>query len=269
MSRYGGRAENKTPFGGIIPLSALSVVSAFGFLTSRHPRGRKKPCWWRVFTPDHRGFAMTAIISHAINTTTVQQRAEDGYIHATAMCKAAGKLFNDYSRLDTTRAYLQALASDTGIPVSQLVVSRRGNTSAFKQGTWVHPKVAIHLAQWLSPEFAVQVSNWVFDWLSGKEVQVRAHTRRPPRRAEAEAPSANLRLVQLPAEGGRFLVILGSSGTPRIIDASQGSLINGDDPSELQTFLREFVPSKNLGIALDIISRRAAFALAGKRSGMQ
>lgn len=212
---------------------------------------------------------MTAIISHAINASTVQQRAEDGYIHATAMCRAAGKSWAHYASNDTTKAYLKALSADIGIPISQLVVSRRGNTSAFKQGTWVHPKVAIHLAQWLSPEFAVQVSNWVFDWLSGKEVQVRAHTRRAPRRAEPETPSANPRLVQLPAEGGRFLVILGSSGTPRILDASQGSLINGDDPTELQTFLREFVPSKNLGIALDIISRRAAFALAGKRSGMQ
>src|SRR5690606_34081967 len=33
--------------------------------------------------------------------------------------------------------------------------------------TWVHPKVAIHLAQWLSADFAVQVSEWVYDWMSG------------------------------------------------------------------------------------------------------
>lgn len=35
------------------------------------------------------------------------------------------------------------------------------------QGTWVHPQVAIHLAQWLSADFAVRVSRWVFDWMSG------------------------------------------------------------------------------------------------------
>jgi hypothetical protein len=34
------------------------------------------------------------------------------------------------------------------------------------QGTWVHPQVAIHLAQWLSPKFAVRVSKWVYDWVS-------------------------------------------------------------------------------------------------------
>jgi hypothetical protein len=37
-----------------------------------------------------------------------------------------------------------------------------------EQGTWVHPQVAIHLAQWLSPTFAVKVSKWVFNWMSGK-----------------------------------------------------------------------------------------------------
>ena len=35
------------------------------------------------------------------------------------------------------------------------------------QGTWVHPQVAINLAQWLSPKFAVLVSKWVFEWMSG------------------------------------------------------------------------------------------------------
>jgi KilA-N domain len=34
------------------------------------------------------------------------------------------------------------------------------------QGTWVHPYVAIHLAQWLSPRFAVRVSQWVHEWMT-------------------------------------------------------------------------------------------------------
>lgn len=111
--------------------------------------------------------ANTPIISHDFNRTAIQQRAEDGYLNATAMCKAAGKRFNDYSVLSTTQDFLAALASDTGILVSQLVVSKRGNSKAFTQGTWIHPHVAIHLAQWLSPEFAVQVTKWVFEWMSG------------------------------------------------------------------------------------------------------
>ena len=34
------------------------------------------------------------------------------------------------------------------------------------RGTWVHPDVAIHLAQWCSPKFAVQVSRWVREWMT-------------------------------------------------------------------------------------------------------
>ena len=29
--------------------------------------------------------------------------------------------------------------------------------------TWVHPQVAINIAQWISPEFDVQVSKWIFE----------------------------------------------------------------------------------------------------------
>jgi hypothetical protein len=36
------------------------------------------------------------------------------------------------------------------------------------RGTWVHPQMAIHLAQWLSAAFAVQVSEWVLEWMTGR-----------------------------------------------------------------------------------------------------
>ena len=32
-------------------------------------------------------------------------------------------------------------------------------------GTWLHPKLAIALAQWCSPTFALQVSDWVMQWM--------------------------------------------------------------------------------------------------------
>ena len=103
-------------------------------------------------------------IKHAYAGAVVEQRAMDGYINATAMCKVAGKLFADYGRLLSTQEFLEALSADMGIPISQLVQSVK---CGFAQGTWVHPQVAIHLAQWLSPTFAVQVTKWVYDWISG------------------------------------------------------------------------------------------------------
>ena len=49
------------------------------------------------------------------------------------------------------------------------------------QGTWVHPHVAINLAQWLSPRFAVRVSQWVYDWMTAagkKKAELPFHLRR-------------------------------------------------------------------------------------------
>lgn len=95
------------------------------------------------------------------------QREEDGYINATALCKMNGKLIADYRRLETTKAFISELSAVMGIPITGLISVKRGGTSQ-DQGTYVHPKVAIHLAQWLSPKFAVFVTEVVFDWMSGK-----------------------------------------------------------------------------------------------------
>ncbi len=106
------------------------------------------------------------LIPHKVAESVVDQRASDGYINATAMCKAAGKLFGHYNALDSTKAFMVELSSDIGIPISELLQAVKGGEPHL-QGTWIHPQVAIHLAQWLSPKFAVQVSKWVFDWMSG------------------------------------------------------------------------------------------------------
>ena len=106
-----------------------------------------------------------ALIPHAIEELPVNQRILDGYINATEMCKAAGKLYGHYSSLNATSAYLEELSSDIGIPISELVQTIKGGIPQF-QGTWVHPDIAVNLAQWLSPKFAVQVSKWVRQWLS-------------------------------------------------------------------------------------------------------
>ena len=69
--------------------------------------------------------------------------------------------------MGTTIAFLKALEADAGIPVSELVQQIKGGRPELR-GAWVHPRVAINLAQWLSPVFAVRVSKWVFEWMTGK-----------------------------------------------------------------------------------------------------
>lgn len=86
----------------------------------------------------------------------------EGMINATEMAKACGKQISDFFRLNTTEEYIKSLESATGIPRAQLYQSIMGNFADGKpQGTWVHRRLAIRIAQWCSPKFAVQIDTWI------------------------------------------------------------------------------------------------------------
>ena len=108
------------------------------------------------------------LIEHPLEGEIIPQRAQDGYINATILCKKAGKLFGDYRRLSHTGEFLDELSAVMGIPITVLVQVIRGGNDTLSQGTWVHPRVAINLGQWLSSSFAVKVTEWVEDWWLGK-----------------------------------------------------------------------------------------------------
>ena len=106
------------------------------------------------------------LITYEAGGELIRQRAKDGYINATAMCKAVGRPWSRYWEARGSKDFAEALSADHGIPITELIQSVSGGIPEL-QGTWVHPQVAIHLAQWLSPQFAVQVTQWVFEWISG------------------------------------------------------------------------------------------------------
>ena len=110
------------------------------------------------------------LIQHSVDGEVIPQRPRDGYINATRLCQQAGKQFGHYNESARTKAFLEALSADIGIPISGLVHIIKGGNDRLSQGTWVHPQVAINLGQWLSPEFAVKVSQWVFAWMEGRVV---------------------------------------------------------------------------------------------------
>jgi hypothetical protein len=95
-----------------------------------------------------------------LNDIAITSR-EDGFVNATELCKAGGKLFGDWKRLDSTKELIKVLGNDMGCHISQLVDVKKGNSSSFSQGSWIHPDLAVQLAQWISPSFALQVSRWI------------------------------------------------------------------------------------------------------------
>jgi hypothetical protein len=121
---------------------------------------------------------MQSLMLRQIGEVNIGQRVKDGYINATAMCQAAGKRWYDYARLDTSDAFVQQLSRSTGIPALQLIQSVTGGGDQVpreERGTWVHPRIAIHLAMWCSPEFAVQVTGWVEEWYRTQDNPLASH----------------------------------------------------------------------------------------------
>ena len=56
-----------------------------------------------------------------------------------------------------------------GIPTSQLIEAIKGHSSKFDQGSWIHPDLAIQLAQWGNKKYALQVSRYMRELhLTGK-----------------------------------------------------------------------------------------------------
>lgn len=124
-------------------------------------------------------------ISRDINGIAIEQRTVDGFINGTAMCVAYGKDISDWLKTDETWELVAALAEDLEIePVESksrksgnsvftrvsatypgLVIVRRGSPDS-GGGSWLHPDLAVQLAQWCSAAFAIQVSRWVREWIT-------------------------------------------------------------------------------------------------------
>ena len=113
---------------------------------------------------------MNAIQSFQFNDIPVSFR-EDGFLNATAIAAHFGKLPKDYLKNEQTQQYISALAENLSVrrkiltKENQIVIVKRGGS---EQGTWLHPKLAIHFARWLDPKFAVWCDEQIEALLNGK-----------------------------------------------------------------------------------------------------
>ena len=107
---------------------------------------------------------------------------EDGFINATAMCKAGGKLFGNWHKSEPAKELIKALQNKLNTDIHfeyrkksdiqneyhknsstqiQLIDIKKGGNDKNTQGSWIHPDLAVHLAMWISPQFGIQVAGWV------------------------------------------------------------------------------------------------------------
>ena len=87
------------------------------------------------------------------NDTPIHKRA-NGWINATEMCKANGKVWYAFFRSDRCQSYVKALAQLRKIYAVDLYETTEGNSGE----TWIDPDLATELARWISPEFSVFVN---------------------------------------------------------------------------------------------------------------
>lgn len=128
------------------------------------------------------------------NGTAIQRRESDGYVNATAMCQANGVRWIHFRQSAQCKAYMQALATEDGISVFDLVASQRGGSGA-GGSTWIHADLATELARWISPAFSVFINRWFRSELEA----MAAAAQLPPPRHEPQLP-------KLPPSGPAILI---------------------------------------------------------------
>lgn len=132
---------------------------------------------------------MSDLVTRSWNDTPIARRTTDGYVNATAMCKANGKRWSDYRESDRCQRYLDALSELTEIPVVSLYQSVEGRGG----GTYVHPQVAVDLARWISAPFAVWMDGWFLEELEERRSQA---VTAPETAIKALAPAEALDIIE-------------------------------------------------------------------------
>lgn len=87
----------------------------------------------------------------------------DAWFNATVVAKRFDKRPAEWLRLPETKRYIAALCRRSEVGKSHFIVAKRGRTSKFTQGTWLHPRLGVAFTRWLDPEFAV----WADDVIDG------------------------------------------------------------------------------------------------------
>ncbi|MGL5076128.1 MAG: KilA-N domain-containing protein [Waterburya sp.] len=111
----------------------------------------------------------------------IELRDIDGYVNATRMSKAhleatgTRRDASDWLRLERTKETMNHLSTVTGIPVTDLVETNKGNKTKsdtgipvslnYEQGTFIHPKLAVRFGIWLSDDFGLAVEEWIQNWI--------------------------------------------------------------------------------------------------------
>lgn len=87
---------------------------------------------------------------------------EDGMINATILCKSGKTRFAKYTKNKQVQEFLSLFSLNEKLSMDKLIYKQKGGLNPC---SWVHRKIALHLAQWIYPNFSIKVVNWVDELL--------------------------------------------------------------------------------------------------------
>uniref|UniRef100_A0A6C0CBR9 KilA-N domain-containing protein n=1 Tax=viral metagenome TaxID=1070528 RepID=A0A6C0CBR9_9ZZZZ len=88
---------------------------------------------------------------------------ENGYINASKLCYECDKQFKNWLRNSTSKDLIEEFRAN-GISADKLMIIIAGGKNIKTRGTYVHPKLIIHIASWCGANFAARVSEWIEEW---------------------------------------------------------------------------------------------------------
>jgi len=103
-----------------------------------------------------------------LNGMVIEVDPVTSMVNATQMCQAGGKLYANYSSTAEMTEFVKTLSLAIGIPIAELTKCKNGS----HQGTMVHRRVAMYLAQRISPLFNVQVTGYLDELLLTGRVEL-------------------------------------------------------------------------------------------------
>lgn len=115
--------------------------------------------------------------------------------NATTMCRAFGKKPDDIFKTKQWVEFEQAVCEDLKLCFEDLRITRKGNSSGFEQGTWIHQELVLELARRLNPRFAVWCNRKMAELLRTGQVAIKEISRKELAKMIWEAEEAKEKLA--------------------------------------------------------------------------
>lgn len=184
------------------------------------------------------------IIEKDYLNNTIQFEMINGQLmaNATSMAKVFGKEVREWIRLPSTVRYISALTDveKSHFAKDQLVVTKKGGSGV--QGTWIHQKLILKLAQWLSVEFEIWCDDKIAELLREGSVSLKSK----PEKVNILAKHTN-RFTQIENSKSINSFHYNKGGVMNIKEYNQKNCYEhtGKFPNELMEIAkREGIPSK-------------------------